>query len=63
LYAKGLEHFGSRLCFLDQLKAGNLSAEMLWVFDKIETLRNIWFRVTNFEGELQMELVWDLVQC
>lgn len=40
-----------------------MSAEVLGVFDKIETLRNVWFRVTNFESELQMQLVWDRVQC
>jgi hypothetical protein len=62
LCAKCPGHFGSWLCFLDQLKAGSLFPEMLWVFNKIETLLNVRFGETNFEGELQMELIWDCVE-
>jgi hypothetical protein len=62
LCAKSPRRFGRRLCFLDQLKAGKLFSEILWVFNKTETLPNIRFRETDFEGELQMELVWVCVQ-
>jgi len=62
LRAKSPEHFVSQLCFLDQLKTRDLFSEMLWVFNKIKTLINVRFGETNFEGELQMELIWVCVQ-